>query len=67
MNARIADAASARETFIDILVPYDKGDVVSLAHQKCRIIHESYEENGTALSLFVSSSLINKFEPYLKQ
>ena len=67
LNARIADAASARETFIDILVPYDKGDVVSLAHQKCRIIHESYEENGTALSLFVSSSLINKFEPYLKQ
>src|SRR5213080_4987241 len=35
--------------FLDVLIPYDRGDLVALFHQFGTIDHESYEEGGTHL------------------
>lgn len=64
LKKRIADAASASETLIDVLIPYNRGDLVSLAHEKCRVVVETFQEDGTFLTLFVRDSLKNRFAAY---
>ena len=64
LKKRIADAASASETLMEVLIPYSHGDLVSLAHEKCRVVSERYQEEGTALTLFVGASLQSRFQPY---
>jgi GTPase len=34
---------------LDVLIPYNRGELVALFHQYGTIEHESYEENGTRL------------------
>lgn len=61
---RISLVTSAQEELMELLVPYDRGDLVSLAHAKCTLLSESYEEGGTRLSLRVMPELKNKFETF---
>lgn len=62
---RIALVASAQEELVDVLVPYDRGDLVSLAHKSCTILSESYGETGTNLSLRVKPELKSRFEEFI--
>ncbi|MDD6785924.1 MAG: GTPase HflX [Eggerthellales bacterium] len=64
LKKRIADAASASETLMEVLIPYNHGDLVSVAHEKCRVVSERYQEEGTSLTLFVGASLQSRFQPY---
>ena len=59
----IARAASASEKVMEVLVPYSRGDVVSIAHERCSVLAESYER-GTALTVRVPSDLTALFEGY---
>ena len=61
----IAQAASAADTKLDVLIPYQRGDLVSLAHERCHIISESHEETGTRLQLLVPPAFVSTFSPYL--
>ena len=63
--AAIAQAASAADTKLDVLIPYQRGDLVSLAHERCHIISESHEEMGTRLQLLVAPAFVSTFSPYL--
>src|SRR5215469_16006343 len=45
----ISAALQAQFVELDVLVPYDRGDMVALFHQYGTIEHESYEERGTHL------------------
>ncbi len=66
LKTRIADAASSSEMLIEVVLPYSRGDLVSLAHEKCRVVSESYDETGTALTLFVKPALLTRFQDYTK-
>ena len=61
----IAQAASSADAKLDVLVPYQRGDLVSLAHERCHIISESHEETGTRLQLLVAPAFVSTFSPYL--
>lgn len=61
---RIAHIASARDMRIDAVVPYDRGDLVSLAHEKCRVLSESFENDGTHLLLLAPLSLAHGFKEF---
>lgn len=61
---RIAHIASARDMRIDAVVPYDRGDLVSLAHEKCRVLSESFENDGTHLVLLAPQSLAHGFKGF---
>ena len=61
----IAQAASAADTKLDVLIPYQRGDLVSLAHERCHIISESHKETGTRLQLLVAPAFVSTFSPYL--
>lgn len=58
---RHADAASE---LIKVLIPFDKGALVQLAHENTTILHESYTEEGTQLELRVAKELVPRFKPY---
>ena len=63
---RIEIAASSTDRALEVVVPYDQGRLVSIAHERCRIIVEDHTEAGTYLSMMVPASLEKTFSPYLK-
>jgi GTPase len=48
---RIAAALPQPDVEFELLVPYDRGDLVSLAHSRARVIDTTYNEAGTRLVL----------------
>ena len=60
----IARAATASEASLEVLIPFSRGDLVSLAHERCTVLAESYDERGTAMTLCVPQGLHAAFEAY---
>lgn len=60
----IARAATASEGSLEVLIPFSRGDLVSLAHERCTVLAESYDERGTAMALRVPQGLYAAFEAY---
>lgn len=61
---RIALAAAAADELMEVTIPFDKGALVSRAHEECRIIAKEHGEGGTRLQMQVPRSLVGLFEPY---
>lgn len=61
---RIGLVASAQDELIEVLIPYQKGDIVSFAHQRCTILHESYEEQGTRLVLRAGKQALSRLNEF---
>ena len=62
---RISIVAASRDTYLDVIVPYNRGDLVAMAHKKCHIVSESHEEEGTHLCLYASPDSAHLFERYV--
>ncbi len=50
---RIADALPTPSVELDLLIPYDRGDLVSALHQNGRVVSTTYEETGTRVTALV--------------
>lgn len=61
----VARVASASDACLDVLVPYKRGDLVSLAHERCRILSETHEEEGTRLVMLAAPSFAEAFRPFV--
>ena len=62
---RLSTMASAHDVVMEVVVPYDQGAVVSLAHGQCYIMQEQHDERGTHLVVRVPRSLEGRFAPYV--
>lgn len=60
----ISHAAASKDSLLSIRLPFDRGDLASLAHRKCRIMNESYTEEGIEITARVPAELRNRFEAY---
>lgn len=60
----IARAATASETLMEVVVPFSRGDLTSVAHSRCTVLAESYDERGTIMSVRVPAEMKALFEPY---
>lgn len=49
----------------EFIIPYTKGDLVSLFHRKARIIEEEYRDDGTYLKVEVGAQIYNKAKEFL--
>ena len=67
LRARIADALPQWDVELDLLVPYDRGDVVSLAHQKARVLETDYEEEGTRIRLVATDRIARTIQAALER
>ena len=47
-----------------IIVPYNRGDLINIAEEKCQISNKSYEENGTYYELEIPKKLYQLFQEY---
>ena len=61
---RIAQVASSADKLMNILIPYKRGDLVSLAHERCHIVSKEHEERGTRLTMLVAPSYVKGFANY---
>lgn len=62
---RIAHAASAQEQHLEVLIPYNRGDLVSFAHKRCHLLKEEHTERGTHLIMNASASYVSLFKEFL--
>jgi len=54
LTARMADLLPQPDVALDVVVPYDRGDLVALAHRTTRVLESSYDEAGTRLQLLAT-------------
>ncbi len=64
MLARIEGVLQASRHTMHLLIPYQRGDVVSLLHQQAIINHESHLADGTRLDVYVPEHLRELVQPF---
>lgn len=60
----VSKRAASSETLLEISIPYERGDLVSLAHKRCRILEETHEEAGTRILMSANSSYSSVFSEF---
>ena len=63
--SRISLIASSQEEVLEVLIPYSRGDLVSLAHQRCSILNEEYIDTGTKLMVRAGHQAAAKLRPFV--
>jgi GTP-binding protein HflX len=61
----INENLTAQFVALDVLIPYNRGDLVAQFHQYGAIEHEGYEESGTRLCGRVPSNHVGPFVQYM--
>ena len=64
LRTAIEDALPLPAVEIRALVPYDRGDLVSAAHESGHIVSQTHEAGGTALHAHVSERLAAELAPF---
>jgi len=62
---RVAREAARGSRVMTVLVPYTRGELVQLAHDRTQVVSEHHTGEGTRLVLSVPSEFIARFEPFL--
>ncbi len=62
--SRIADEAARGSVTLTVLVPYTRGELVALAHERAQILSERHTDDGTQLALRISAELAPSFQPF---
>ncbi|HCM50036.1 MAG TPA: GTPase HflX, partial [Microbacterium sp.] len=64
LRAAIERALPLPAVEVHAIVPYDRGDLISAAHESGHVIAITHEESGTALHAFVSEKLAAELAPF---
>lgn len=62
--AAIDAALPAPSVRVDVLIPYSRGDLVSMLHEQAKVIEISYEEGGTLVSALASEEQAAALSPF---
>ncbi len=62
---RLVGVAASKDRVISVRLPYKRGDLVSLAHERCYIISEEHSETGTLITMRVNNASLSRFEDYI--
>lgn len=61
---RIAEEASAEDTTLTALIPYEKGILMKMVHERCQVIREQYQGGGLLVTARVSARMAATLAPY---
>jgi GTP-binding protein HflX len=61
---RISDEAARGSVTLTALIPYTRGDLVTVAHQKAHIVSERHTEGGTQLVMRASREIAVQFDEF---
>ncbi len=66
LRARIDAALPVPDREVDVVIPYDRGDLVAELHERNRVLETEYVESGTRVRAFVTGETVAKLEPFLR-
>lgn len=61
---RIAEMIPLAEVVVDLMIPYDRGDIVSFLHDEGGVLSESHEADGTHLHARVHPDQLGLVQPF---
>lgn len=64
LNAAIERYASMNSEVLNVTIPFDRGDLVALAHEDAKVISEEYTENGVLLTARIPTELVPRFKKF---
>jgi GTP-binding protein HflX len=67
LRERIAAEAARGSRTLSLLVPYEHGEIVGLAHEQAQVISEEHTAEGTRVTVRVSAELTARFEAYVER
>lgn len=59
---RVEEMLEAQMAQIDVLIPYDRGELVDLFHRRGLIQNEEHTEEGTAIAGLIPRKLVGRFQ-----
>jgi len=65
LRDRVAEEAAHGSVTLTALVPYTRGDLVRLAHDRAQILSERHTEEGTRLLVRVPAELVSRFDEFV--
>lgn len=66
LRDRVAAEAARQAITLTVLVPYDRGDIVTLAHNHTHIVSEEHTPEGTRLVLRAGAQAAGRLEPFVE-
>jgi GTP-binding protein HflX len=57
LRRRMAEMAAPRDTAVDVMIPYDRGDLVARLHADGRVQQEDHNADGTRIRARVPMAL----------
>jgi GTP-binding protein HflX len=63
--AAIAATLPSPRIELDLLIPYERGDLIAVLHEQGRVISTEYAETGTRVSALVTAEIKSQFEPFV--
>lgn len=64
---RIANEASAGDVTLTARIPYEKGMLVKMVHERCQVIREQYEDGGLLVTCKASERMAATLAPYVTE
>ena len=61
---RIAEEAARDNVTITALIPYSKGILTKMVHERCQVVRETYREDGLLVTASVPQRVASALEPY---
>ncbi len=61
----VADRLRALETVVELLVPYDRGDVVAALHREGEVLVEVHEASATRLRARLDAAAVRRFDDFV--
>nr|WP_120492401.1 GTPase HflX [Corynebacterium lactis] len=64
LETRLELALNALDAHVRLLIPYDKGNLVSMLHEEATVLEESWGEAGTELEVRLPATLARELSAY---
>ncbi|MCR8907455.1 GTPase HflX [Thermophilibacter sp. ET337] len=61
---RIAKEAASDSVTMSVLVPYEKGLLMKMVHERCQVMRESYVQDGLLATVKADARMASTLEPY---
>jgi GTP-binding protein HflX len=66
LQARIAEVLPAPEVELTLLVPYDRGEIISRLHVQGRVLSTDYREDGTLVTALVHPARVDELREFVQ-
>ena len=61
---RVAKEASADDVTMTVQLPYDRGFLIKMAHERCHVVRERYEQAGLVATVMAPRRMASALAPY---